>query len=95
MSKDFTEIADSLRAAAHPERLAIMELMWSRGCKPMNVKSIYETLDLEQSVVSRHLGILKRSGLLKKEGGGNSTCYYLNLENEITASMVNCLQKTA
>lgn len=93
MTIDYSEIADTLRAAAHPERLAIMNLMWSRGCEPMNVKNIYQTLNLEQSAVSRHLGILKRCGLLKKEGGGNNTCYYLNLDNAITTSMLTCLQK--
>lgn len=95
MEMDFEEIADILKSAAHPERLAIMNLLRSKGCKPMNVKKIYETLGLEQSVVSRHLGILKRSGLLKKEGGGNNTCYYLNLDNELTTSMLNYLQKIA
>lgn len=92
MTANFTEMADILKAAAHPERLAIMNLLFAKGCKPMHVKRIYETLHLEQSVVSRHLGILKRCGLLKKEGGGNNSSYFLNLNNSITKSILNCLQ---
>lgn len=89
---DFLETAETLRAAAHPERLAIMNLLWKSGCNPMNVKLIYETLGLEQSAVSRHLGILKRCGLLRKAGSGNNTCYSLDMSNPITLSMVECLQ---
>lgn len=88
----FLETAETLKAAAHPERLAIMNLLWNSGCKPMNVKVIYESLQLEQSSVSRHLGILKRCGLLKKTGSGNNTCYALDTSNSITLSMVECLQ---
>lgn len=92
MSVNFAEMADELKAVAHPERLAIMNLLLVKGCKPLHVKKIYETLHLEQSVVSRHLGILKRCGLLKKQGGGNNTSYLLNLDNTITNSILNCLQ---
>lgn len=91
----YNELADVLRAAGHPDRLAIMNLMCSHGCMPMNVKTIYESLGLQQSVVSRHLGILRRCGLLIKKGAGNGTCYLINDKNPVAVSMVNCIrQKT-
>jgi DNA-binding transcriptional ArsR family regulator len=86
------KMADALRAASHPERLAIMDLMRKHDYKPMNVKTIYVTLGLEQPVVSRHLGILRRSGLLRKEGGGNYSTYQLNIENRVANVLINCLK---
>ena len=93
-TKDFSATAETLKSAAHPERLAIMNLLWDGGCKPMNVKTIYTSLGLEQSTVSLHLGILKRCGLLKKTGSGITTSYSLDASNHITRSMVKCLHRS-
>ena len=64
---DWNDLAESLKSAAHPERLAILHLMCTCGCDQLMVKSIYGTLHLQQSSTSRHLGIMKKSGLLKFE----------------------------
>lgn len=89
--KDLAQIAETMKAAAHPGRLAILFFLWKFGCRPMNVKHIYQELALEQPVVSRHLGILWRCGLLGETGAGNNTNYFLNMDNAITKSMINCL----
>lgn len=88
----FGNIAETLKAVAHPERLAILDLLGTVKGQSMNVKRIYEALHLEQSIVSKHLGILKRSGLLLKERKGNASCYSLNRDNPIAVSMINCLR---
>ena len=64
---DWNDQSEALKSAAHPERLAILHLMCNCGCYQIMVKTIYETLDLEQSITSRHLDIMKNGGLLKRE----------------------------
>lgn len=78
---DVIELAEMVKSIAHPERLQILNFMCNCGSDKLSVKHIYETLKMEQPIVSRHLGIMKRAGLLKKEVEGRSTYYYLNLEN--------------
>lgn len=59
-------LAEAMKSMAHPERLAILHLMCNCGGDQIMVKDIYETLHLEQSITSRHLGIMKKGGLLKR-----------------------------
>jgi DNA-binding transcriptional ArsR family regulator len=56
------------RALNHKLRQKILELLVER--KKMTVTEMYEQLLLEQSVVSQHLAILRRTGFVstKKEG---------------------------
>lgn len=56
------------RALNHKLRQQIMALLAER--KKMTVTELYEQLLLEQSVVSQHLAILRRTGFVttKKEG---------------------------
>ena len=78
---DVNDLADMIKSIAHPERLQILNLMCNSGSAGpgrLSVKNIYETLKLEQSIVSRHLGIMKRGGFLKKEVEGRKTYYCLN-----------------
>jgi len=90
----FPEVAEMLKSMAHPERLAILELLNNCMCKRMTVKSIYEQLKLDQPVASKHLGIMKRSGLLTRETEGNSTYFSLNQNNAITACFSRCLKSS-
>lgn len=91
-SKDFPEAAEMLKSLAHPDRLAIMELLNNCDCERMTVKHIYEQLKLDQPVASRHLGIMKRSGLVKRETEGSKTFFSLNQENAITVCLSKCLK---
>ncbi len=88
---DWNDQAEALKSAAHPERLAILHLMCNCGCDQIMVKTIYETLALEQSITSRHLGIMRNGGLLKREIKDGKTLYYLNRDNEIAQSMKKLL----
>lgn len=75
-----------LKAMAHPIRVSIMSLLEG---KRLTVTQIYEFLNLEQSVVSHHLGILRDKGVLIAERDGKNV--YYSLRSEVLASVIQCL----
>jgi len=54
--------SELMRALAHPLRLKILEFIDEH--KTINVNKIYSSLDLEQSITSQHLKILRMSGVV-------------------------------
>ena len=62
-----------LKSISHPLRMSMVDLLITE--KEMNVSGIQERLKLEQAVVSQHLAVLKKEGIVgvKKEG---KNCYY-------------------
>lgn len=92
---NWDDMAEALKSIAHPERVAILNLISSSGDEQVKVKNIYETLHLEQSITSRHLTTMKKSGVLKrkvKKGKvkKGKVFYHLNMES-ITAQFVKML----
>lgn len=87
--KNWDDIAEIMKSVAHTDRLAILHLLCNCGNDKMVVREIYEKLHLEQSVTSRHLGIMKKSGLLKREIMTGKIFYRFN-ENNPTAQ---CMRK--
>ena len=81
--KDWDDFAEALKSAAHPERLAILHLICNSGRDRMMVKNIYETLHFDQPITSRHLGIMRKSGLLKREKSQGKTLYRFNKDSPI------------
>ncbi len=77
----WNDLAEAMKSVAHSERLAILHLMCNCGYNQMMVKNIYETLHLEQSITSRHLGIMRKSGLLKREVKEGKILYSFNKDN--------------
>jgi len=70
---DINRKSGILKAMGHPVRLAILHgLRTSKGC---NVSDMVEKLDLPQSTVSQHLGILRNAGIIKPQKKGVSACY--------------------
>lgn len=67
--------AASLKAVAHPVRLAMIDLL--KDGKRLNVTQIYSTLGLEQAVASQHLSILKERDILDSKRQGKHSYYYL------------------
>ncbi|RMG60938.1 MAG: transcriptional regulator [Bacteroidetes bacterium] len=67
--------ASSLKAIAHPIRLAIIDLL--KDGRRMNVTQIYMTLGLEQAVASQHLSILKDKDILASKRQGKHSYYFL------------------
>lgn len=89
--RDWNELADTLKSVAHSERLAIIHLMCNCGFGQLEVKNIYSELHLEQSRTSRHLGIMKKGGLLKREVKKGKTYYGFNSQNNIALCLKEML----
>ena len=68
--------SELLRALAHPLRLKILEFIDQNG--EINVNKIYNTLNLEQSITSQHLRILRTAGLVHTIREGKFIRYSLN-----------------
>ena len=67
-----------LRALAHPLRLQILEFIDKN--EGINVNKIYNSLDLEQSVTSQHLRILRLADLVKTEREGKFVHYTIDYD---------------
>jgi len=67
-----------MRALAHPLRLQILEFIDSN--KSINVNKIYSSLELEQSITSQHLKILRMSGVVSVEVTGKFHIYQINYD---------------
>ncbi len=70
---NFDKESDILKALGHPVRLRMVcGLMREDEC---NVNKMVEELNLPQSTVSQHLGILKSRGIIEPRKEGVKTCY--------------------
>ena len=66
-----------LHALADPARLRIVEAMKAGECA---VGDIVERMDIHQSGVSRHLGILQKAGVVQMRPDGQRRLYSLRKE---------------
>lgn len=67
--------SETLRAIAHPFRLAIIELLFHN--KKLSVTEIYQQLNIEQAIASHHLRILKNKKVVNLDRDGKNSMYYL------------------
>lgn len=72
MNLDFEKISSLLKALAHPVRLKLVNGLIGHECY---VDKIVKKLNLPQSTISQHLGILKNRGILEIRKTGVKTCY--------------------
>lgn len=86
--QDLEKAAFILKSIAHPTRLAIIKALSERGL--MAVSEISETLELEQSLTSHHLNIMKTKGVLESKREGKSIKYKLKL-TEVT-KVLSCIE---
>lgn len=70
--------SEILRAIAHPLRLKILEFIDQNDL--INVNKIYNTLNLEQSITSQHLRILRTAGLVQTERDGKFIHYSIDYD---------------
>lgn len=78
--------AGILRALAHPLRLKILEFIDQH--QTINVNKIYNTLNLEQSITSQHLRILRVAGIVETRREGKFIHYsidYSKIDNVLKA----------
>jgi len=64
--------ASKLRVLSDPTRLEVMHLL---GARPRAVKQLLEALDIEQSLLSHHLKVLRDAGLVRSRAEGQSRRY--------------------
>lgn len=62
----------------HKLRLKILQFIHKK--KQTTVTPIYQTLKLEQSVTSQHLGILRRAGIVTTQKEGKFIYYSVNYQ---------------
>lgn len=67
-----------MKALAHPLRLKILEFIDMKGV--INVNKIYNTLQIEQSVTSQHLRLLRLAGVVNARKEGKYVHYNINYD---------------
>lgn len=70
--------SELMRALAHPLRLKILEFIDGQG--KINVNKIYKTLNIEQSITSQHLRILRMAGVVDCSRDGKFMHYNINYD---------------
>ena len=81
------EKANILKAIAHPVRLCIL-----RGLSEKDegqVSDMTNCLNMPQSTISQHVGILKKEGLLK--GRRDGTNIYYSIKNDNTRNLIKLI----
>jgi ArsR family transcriptional regulator, virulence genes transcriptional regulator len=81
------QAAKMLKAIAHPMRISIISLL--EDGRKITVTEIHETLKIEQSTTSHHLGILKDKGILSSKREGKNTLYFL--KNNNLGKILDCI----
>ncbi len=69
---DYDRETAILKALGHPVRFKIIKNLIQNEC---SVNSIVERLNIPQSTVSQHLGILRNQGIITPKKEGVVTCY--------------------
>ena len=68
-------VAILLKSIAHPIRIKIIRLIFEHEF--LSVSAIHTLLDIEQPVISLHLGILRKQGIIRAEKKGKSSYYFI------------------
>lgn len=66
-------VSEMLKVAAHPQRLAILDLLGGR--RKLCVSDLVEALGIEQAILSQHLTLMRDKGLLQVERAGKYSYY--------------------
>ena len=85
--EQYTEIADLLKALAHPVRICIIRGLMNKGS--CNVSHMQDCLNLPQSTVSQHLQKLKALGIIHGERNGLEINY--KICNETIINVINAI----
>ncbi|AQT82197.1 transcriptional regulator [Mycolicibacterium litorale] len=68
--------ANLFKALAHPARIRILEIL-SAGAQPTAVSEILGATEIEPTLLSQHLAVLKRHQVVRAERIGNAVYYEL------------------
>ncbi|MBI4971680.1 MAG: winged helix-turn-helix transcriptional regulator [Candidatus Omnitrophica bacterium] len=83
-----SQAAKVLRCIAHPDRLRIVECLEH---KTLSVNQLIEKLGLDQAVVSKHLSVLRRGGIVSSKVDKNFRRYVISYPNVL--NVLNCMRK--
>lgn len=86
--QELEKAAFILKSIAHPSRLAIISILSKQEWQA--VSEISGKLDMEQSLTSHHLNIMKMKGVLESQRHGKSIKYKLKL-TELT-QVLSCIE---
>jgi DNA-binding transcriptional ArsR family regulator len=81
----------AIRAVNHELRMQMLQHMHQNG--RISVSELYERLNLQQSVASQHLAILRREGFVLTKRAGKNIYYSVNYERLMEAESL-CRQLT-
>ncbi len=81
--------AGIFQALAHPNRIAIVELLRDEGEVP--VSRIYEQLKIEQANASQHLAVLRAKQIVTGRKDGNQVFY--SLRDPILGRVLNLMRQ--
>ncbi len=84
--------SEMLRAAAHPQRLAILDLLGTK--RRLCVSDLTDLLGIEQAIISQHLTLMRDKGLLGVEKEGKYSFYFLEHPGflKIIRDLENCCE---
>lgn len=85
------QAASMLKAIAHPMRIAILNQL--ENGKKLTVTEIHESLGIEQSTASHHLGILRDKNVLVARREGKNTFY--SIKHERLNTLIDCISSCA
>ncbi len=69
--------ANLFKALAHPARIRVLEVL-STTARPTSVSEILAALEIEPTLLSQHLAVLKRHRVVHSERIGNAVYYELS-----------------
>lgn len=84
-----SEIAEILKAVAHPLRIQVIYMLSEQ--ERMTVTEIYKGLQVEQSLASHHLSKMRDKGVLKSTREGKNI--YYQLADEQLTGLIDCIEK--
>ncbi|MEM9920546.1 MAG: metalloregulator ArsR/SmtB family transcription factor [Bacteroidota bacterium] len=67
---------ETLRAMAHPIRLAMVDLLHTK--KELSVTEVFTELNIQQAVASHHLRIMKNKNIVRVSRQGQNSIYSLS-----------------
>lgn len=83
-------MAGKLKAMGHPVRVALFHLLCNCKTEGLSVKSLHQSLGIDQPTTSRHLAVMRNSGLVSRRIAGRQTNYCLCLDDPFVRCLSGC-----
>ncbi len=87
---DFEDLTQKMKGMGHPVRMALFHLLCNCPEGGLRVKSMYHGLGLDQPTTSRHLAVMRNSGLVSRRVIAGQTTYCLCLNNPFVSCLSAC-----